>query len=120
MLTENDDDYNNEPLPAIVDLSITGDAFPGGKLQMCGYSINGAVSCIFKWVQHFKDGSYRYIEGTTGPTYTGPFDDVGTFIDIEVVATDKYGQQGNSFICFAHKGLLITSAPQFTQSPPTS
>ena len=39
---------DDDPLPAIRDLQISGDAFPGQELQACGYSINGTTSCNFE------------------------------------------------------------------------
>lgn len=39
---------DDDPLPAIEGLQITGDAYPGRELQASGYSINGTTSCIFE------------------------------------------------------------------------
>ncbi|OWM88919.1 hypothetical protein CDL15_Pgr020873 [Punica granatum] len=39
---------DDDPLPAIDCLQISGDAFPGRELQACGYSVNGATSCFFE------------------------------------------------------------------------
>lgn len=44
LLTAGDDD----PLPAIEDLQISGEPYPGHELQACGYSINGTTSCNFE------------------------------------------------------------------------
>ncbi|KAK9233662.1 hypothetical protein WN943_023914 [Citrus x changshan-huyou] len=55
---------DDDPLPAIEGLQISGEAFPGRQLQACGYSINGTTSCNFEWVRHLEDGSVNYIEGT--------------------------------------------------------
>jgi len=38
----------DDPLPAIDGLRITGEAFPGRELQASGYSINGTTSCNFE------------------------------------------------------------------------
>jgi hypothetical protein len=38
----------DDPLPAIEGLRITGEAFPGRELQASGYSINGTTSCNFE------------------------------------------------------------------------
>lgn len=39
---------DDDPLPAIDGLQISGEAFPGQQLQACGYSINGTTSCNFE------------------------------------------------------------------------
>lgn len=39
---------DDDPLPAIEGLQISGDAVPGRELQACGYSINGTTSCNFE------------------------------------------------------------------------
>lgn len=38
----------DDPLPAIEGLRITGEAFPGRELQASGYSIHGTTSCNFE------------------------------------------------------------------------
>jgi hypothetical protein len=38
----------DDPLPGIDGLRITGEAFPGRELQACGYSIDGTTSCNFE------------------------------------------------------------------------
>lgn len=38
---------DDDPLPAIDGLRISGEAFPGRELQASGYSINGTTSCNF-------------------------------------------------------------------------
>jgi hypothetical protein len=38
----------DDPLPAIDGLRITGEAFPGRELQASGYSIHGTTSCNFE------------------------------------------------------------------------
>ena len=44
---------DDDPLPAIEALQISGEAFPGQELQACGYSINGTTSCNFE--VHFHE-----------------------------------------------------------------
>lgn len=39
---------DDDPLPAIKGLQISGEAFPGRELQACGYSINGTTNCNFE------------------------------------------------------------------------
>nr|XP_027189563.1 uncharacterized protein LOC101501044 isoform X6 [Cicer arietinum] len=39
---------DEDPLPAIENLQISGEAFPGRELQACGYSIHGTTSCNFE------------------------------------------------------------------------
>lgn len=39
---------DDDPLPAIEVLQISGEAVPGRELQACGYSINGTTSCNFE------------------------------------------------------------------------
>jgi hypothetical protein len=39
---------DDDPLPAIEGLQISGEAFPGHELQANGYSINGTTSCNFE------------------------------------------------------------------------
>lgn len=38
---------DEELLPAIKDLQIYGEAFPGNQIKACGYSINGTAACNF-------------------------------------------------------------------------
>lgn len=39
---------DDDPLPAVENLQISGEAFPGRELQANGYSINGTTSCNFE------------------------------------------------------------------------
>lgn len=39
---------DDDPLPAVEGLQISGEAFPGRELQASGYSINGTTSCNFE------------------------------------------------------------------------
>ncbi|KAK9067864.1 hypothetical protein SSX86_011975 [Deinandra increscens subsp. villosa] len=103
-------DGNNDPLPSIESLQIAGDAYPGGKLQVWGVSINGTVSCIFQWFQRLPDGSFEYIKGATGETYTVTLGDVGIYLGIKAIPMDKHGRKGLGFKCFANNGHLISEA----------
>lgn len=39
---------DEDPLPAISDLQISGEPFPGRELQASGHSINGTTKCNFE------------------------------------------------------------------------
>ena len=39
---------DDDPLPAVESLQISGDAFPGRELLASGYSLNGTTSCNFE------------------------------------------------------------------------
>lgn len=39
---------DDDPLPAIEELQITGDPYPGREIQACGFSVNGTSSCNFE------------------------------------------------------------------------
>uniref|UniRef100_A0A2N9IGC7 Reverse transcriptase zinc-binding domain-containing protein n=1 Tax=Fagus sylvatica TaxID=28930 RepID=A0A2N9IGC7_FAGSY len=80
---------DEDPLPAIEGLQISGEAVPGQELQACGYSINGTTSCNFEWVRHLEDGSVNYIEGAKQPNYLVTADDVDTYLAIEVQPLDN-------------------------------
>ncbi|CAL5323632.1 unnamed protein product [Camellia sinensis] len=80
---------DDDPLPAIEGLQISGDACPGHDLQACGFSINGTTSCNFEWVRHLEDGSFNYIEGAKQPNYLVTADDVDTYLAIEVQPLDN-------------------------------
>lgn len=47
---------DDDPLPGIEALQISGEAFPGQDLQACGYSINGTTSCNFE--VHFHEPNF--------------------------------------------------------------
>ncbi|XP_028126600.1 uncharacterized protein LOC114323252 isoform X3 [Camellia sinensis] len=79
---------DDDPLPAIEGLQISGDACPGHDLQASGFSINGTTSCNFEWVRHLEDGSFNYIEGAKQPNYLVTADDVDTYLAIEVQPLD--------------------------------
>lgn len=39
---------DEDPLPAVEGLQISGEAYPGRELQASGYSTNGTTSCNFE------------------------------------------------------------------------
>lgn len=39
---------DDDPLPAIEDLQISGDPYPGREILACGISVNGTTSCNFE------------------------------------------------------------------------
>lgn len=86
-------EVDDDPLPALEDLQIFGEPFPGRELLACGYSINGTTICnfevnfspffpiifclitvvlsitlllllVFQWIRHFEDGSFNIIDGS--------------------------------------------------------
>ncbi|KAK8969149.1 hypothetical protein KSP40_PGU020960 [Platanthera guangdongensis] len=63
---------DDDPVPAIEGLQISGDAFPGRELQACGYSINGAKQ----------------------PKYLVTADDVDSYLAIEVHPLDDRKRKG--------------------------
>ncbi|CAL1371872.1 unnamed protein product [Linum trigynum] len=99
---------DDDPLPAIEGLQISGDAFPGRELQACGYSTNGTTSCNFKWVRHFEDGSVDYIDGAKQPNYLVTADDVDTYLAIEVQPLDDRKRKGELVRVFANENRKIT------------
>ncbi|XP_058206117.1 receptor-like kinase LIP2 [Rhododendron vialii] len=98
----------DDPLPGIEDLQITGDAFPGKELQACGISINGTTSCNFKWVRHQEDGSMDYIEGATHPKYLVTADDIDTVLGLEIQPLDDRKRKGEIVRVFANGHRKIT------------
>ncbi|XP_058008864.1 uncharacterized protein LOC110648159 isoform X2 [Hevea brasiliensis] len=93
----------DDPLPAIEGLQISGEAFPGQELQACGYSINGTTSCNFEWVRHLEDGSVDYIDGAKQPNYLVTADDVDTYLAIEVQPLDDRKRKGELVKVFANE-----------------
>ncbi|KAF1878471.1 hypothetical protein Lal_00047140 [Lupinus albus] len=84
---------DDDPLPAIEGLQISGEAFPGRELQACGYSINGTTSCNFE-----VDFIFFNLElvicclvagGAKQPNYLVTADDVDTLLAIEVLPLDS-------------------------------
>ncbi|VVA35442.1 PREDICTED: SORBI_3003G102400 [Prunus dulcis] len=99
---------DDDPLPAIEGLQISGEAFPGHELQACGYSINGTTSCNFEWVRHMQDGSVNYIDGAKQPNYLVTADDVDTYLAIEVQPLDNRKRKGELVKVFANEHKKIT------------
>ncbi|CAL4909920.1 unnamed protein product [Urochloa decumbens] len=102
----------DDPLPAIDGLRITGEAFPGRELQASGYSINGTTSCNFEWVRHLDDGSVHYIEGARQPTYLVTADDVDSVLAIEVQPLDDRKRKGEIVKVHANDQRKITCDPE--------
>ncbi|CAN0865110.1 hypothetical protein LINGRAHAP2_LOCUS9137 [Linum grandiflorum] len=98
---------DDDPLPAIEGLQISGEAFPGQELQASGYSINGTTSCNFEWVRHFEDGSVDYIDGAKQPNYLVTADDVDTYLAIEVHPLDDRKRKGELVKVFANENRKI-------------
>ncbi|XP_020268739.1 uncharacterized protein LOC109844188 isoform X2 [Asparagus officinalis] len=101
----------DELLPAIEGLQISGEAFPGKELTACGYSINGTTSCNFEWVRYLEDGSVNYIEGAKQPKYLITADDVETYLAIEVHPLDDRKRKGELVKVFANEQRKITCDP---------
>lgn len=102
---------DDDPLPAIEGLQISGEAFPGQELQACGYSVNGTTSCNFEWVHHLDDGSFNYVEGAKQPNYLVTADDVDTYLAIEVQPLDDRKRKGELVKVFANEHRKITCDP---------
>ncbi|VAH11972.1 unnamed protein product [Triticum turgidum subsp. durum] len=105
----------DDPLPAIDGLRITGEAFPGKELQASGYSINGTTSCNFEWVRHLEDGSVNYIEGAKQPTYLVTADDVDSLLAIEVQPLDDRKRKGEIVKVYANEQKKITCDPEMKE-----
>ncbi|XVF16895.1 hypothetical protein REPUB_Repub10bG0070500 [Reevesia pubescens] len=103
---------DDDPLPAIEGLQISGEAYPGRELQACGYSINGTTSCNFEWVRHMEDGSVNYIDGAKQPNYLVTADDVDTYLAIEVQPLDNRKRKGELVKVFANEHKKITCDPE--------
>ncbi|XP_020579506.1 uncharacterized protein LOC110024098 isoform X2 [Phalaenopsis equestris] len=101
----------DDPLPAIEGLQISGEAFPGRELQAGGYSINGTTSCNFEWVRYLEDGSVNYIEGAKQPKYLVTADDVDSYLAIEVHPLDDRKRKGELVKVFANEQRKITCDP---------
>ncbi|KAF8724793.1 hypothetical protein HU200_020728 [Digitaria exilis] len=102
----------DDPLPAIDGLRITGEAFPGRELQASGYSINGTTSCNFEWVRHLDNGSVHFIEGARQPTYLVTADDVDSVLAIEVQPLDDRKRKGEIVKVYANDQRNITCDPE--------
>ncbi|KAL5818145.1 hypothetical protein ACOSQ3_022044 [Xanthoceras sorbifolium] len=103
---------DDDAMPAIEGLQISGEAFPGQQLQACGYSINGTTSCNFEWVRHLEDGSVNYIDGAKQPNYLLTADDVDTYLAIEVQPLDDRKRKGELVKVFANEHKKITCDPE--------
>ncbi|XP_042027670.1 uncharacterized protein LOC121774860 isoform X1 [Salvia splendens] len=103
---------DDDPLPAIDGLQISGEAFPGQQLQASGYSINGTTSCNFEWVRHLEDGSFRYVDGAKQPNYLITADDVDTCLAIEVQPLDDRKRKGELVKVFANEHRKIICDPE--------
>ncbi|XP_047053007.1 uncharacterized protein LOC124659111 [Lolium rigidum] len=106
------DAAEDDPLPGIEGLRITGEAFPGRELQACGYSIDGTTSCNFEWMRHLEDGSVRFIEGARQPNYLVTADDVDTLLVIEVQPLDDRKRKGEVIKVYANDQAKITCDPE--------
>ncbi|KAL9233386.1 hypothetical protein vseg_008398 [Gypsophila vaccaria] len=102
---------DDDPLPAIEDLQISGEPYPGRQLQACGYSINGTTSCNFEWVRHLEDGSVKYIDGAKQPVYLVTADDVDAYLAIEVQPLDDRKRKGELVRVFANEHNKIICDP---------
>ncbi|KAF0898952.1 hypothetical protein E2562_012650 [Oryza meyeriana var. granulata] len=102
----------DDPLPGIEGLRITGEAFPGRELQASGYSTNGTTSCNFEWVRHLEDGSVNFIEGARQPSYLVTADDVDTLLAIEVQPLDDRKRKGEFVRVYANDQRKITCDPE--------
>nr|XP_043631849.1 probable serine/threonine-protein kinase CST isoform X2 [Erigeron canadensis] len=103
---------DDDPLPAVEALQISGEAFPGRELQATGYSINGTTSCHFEWVRHMEDGSVIYIEGAKQPNYLVNADDVNTYLAIEIQPMDDRLRKGELVTAFANGNRKIVCDPE--------
>ncbi|KAK1280177.1 hypothetical protein QJS04_geneDACA002853 [Acorus gramineus] len=106
---------DDDPLPAIEGLQISGEPFPGKELQASGYSINGTTSCNFEWVRYLEDGSVSYIEGAKQPTYLVTADDVDSYLAIEVQPLDDRKRKGGLVEVFANEQRKITCDPDMQE-----
>ncbi|KAH0908758.1 hypothetical protein HID58_032079 [Brassica napus] len=110
--SSSDEDEDDDPLPAIEDLQISGEPYPGHELQACGYSINGTTSCNFEWVCHLEDGSVNYIDGAKQPNYLVTADDVDLYLAIEVQPLDDRNRKGQLVKVFANENRKIACHPE--------
>ncbi|XP_010936740.1 uncharacterized protein [Elaeis guineensis] len=105
----------DDPLPAVEGLRISGEAFPGRELQASGYSIHGTTSCNFEWVRYLEDGSVNYIEGAKQPTYLVTADDVDSYLAIEIQPLDDRKRKGEPVRVFANEQRKITCDPEMQE-----
>ncbi|XP_057534958.1 uncharacterized protein LOC130813204 isoform X2 [Amaranthus tricolor] len=102
---------DDDPLPAIEDLQISGDPYPGREILACGISVNGTTSCNFEWVRYLEDGSVKYIDGAKQPNYLVTADDVETYLAIEVQPLDDRNRKGELVKVFANDHKKISCDP---------
>ncbi|KAL8200211.1 hypothetical protein R6Q57_011550 [Mikania cordata] len=102
---------DDDPLPAVDSLQISGEAFPGRELLANGYSVNGTTSCNFEWVRHMEDGSFNYIDDAKQPHYLVTADDVDTCLAIEVQPMDNRKRKGKLVTVFANEHKKIVCDP---------
>ncbi|KAF8051131.1 hypothetical protein N665_1792s0002 [Sinapis alba] len=110
--SEEGDEDDDDPLPAIEDLQISGEPYPGNELQACGYSVNGTTNCNFEWVCHLEDGSVNYIDGAKQPNYLVTADDVDLYLAIEVQPLDDRNRKGELVKVFANENRKIACHPE--------
>ncbi|KAL5710797.1 hypothetical protein ACHQM5_021315 [Ranunculus cassubicifolius] len=103
------DQSKEDPLlPAVENLELSGEAFPGKEIQACGYSINGTTRCNFQWVRYLEDDSVDYIDGEKLPYYLVTADDVDTCLAIKVQPLDNLNRKGEMLEVFANGHSKIT------------
>ncbi|KQK07940.1 interleukin-1 receptor-associated kinase 1 isoform X2 [Brachypodium distachyon] len=112
--------WENDSLPSIDGLRITGEAFPGRELTANGYSINGTTLCNFQWVHHLEDGSVRFIKDSTNPTHLVTDDDVDTILAVEVQPLNEWGRKGEIVKVYANEQRKITDDPEMKELIKTS
>ncbi|CAO2161827.1 unnamed protein product [Urochloa humidicola] len=103
---------DDDPLPGIEGLQITGEPFPGRELLASGYPINGTTTCNFEWVRHLEDGSVKFIEGARQPSYVVTADDVDTLLAIEVQPLDDRKRKGEFIKVYANEQRKISCDPE--------
>ncbi|KAK8452186.1 hypothetical protein SEVIR_5G071300v4 [Setaria viridis] len=103
---------DDDPLPGIEGLRITGEPFPGRELLASGYPINGTTTCNFEWVRHLEDGSVNFIEGARQPSYVVTADDVDTLLAIEVQPLDDRKRKGEFIKVYANEQGKISCDPE--------
>ncbi|XP_039042480.1 uncharacterized protein LOC120181422 [Hibiscus syriacus] len=100
-----DSTAEDDPLPALEGLQISGEAYPGRELQ--------ALMCLrWQWVRHMEDGSVNYINGAKQPNYLVTADDVDTYLAIEVQPLDNRNRKGELVKVFANEHKKIACDPE--------
>ncbi|CAO2204962.1 unnamed protein product [Urochloa humidicola] len=103
---------DDDPLPGVEGLRITGEPFPGRELLASGYPINGTTTCNFEWVRHLEDGSVNFIDGARQPGYVVTADDVNTLLAIEVQPLDDRKRKGEFIKVYANEQRKISCDPE--------